>query len=124
MARDAQLSGDRVQSEYYLQFADHYFRVLSESRSRFDEQQPRPRRDEYTTQADEDYGDEGERMGNDDSLPPAPVFAMRETEPQRDYGRREAPEGNRGDEHERNRGEQEERRPRRGRPPQAAQSYA
>src|SRR5215217_5953993 len=29
MARDAQMSGDRVQSEYYLQFADHYFRVLS-----------------------------------------------------------------------------------------------
>ena len=23
MARDAQLAGDRVQSEYYLQFADH-----------------------------------------------------------------------------------------------------
>jgi hypothetical protein len=35
MARDAQLAGDRVQSEYYLQFADHYFRVLGENRSRF-----------------------------------------------------------------------------------------
>ena len=38
LARDAQLAGDRVQTEYYLQFADHYFRVLSESRGRFDEQ--------------------------------------------------------------------------------------
>ena len=38
MARDAQLSGDRVQTEYYLQFADHYFRVLSESRARFEDQ--------------------------------------------------------------------------------------
>jgi len=38
MARDAQLAGDRVQSEYYLQFADHYFRVLSESRARFEDQ--------------------------------------------------------------------------------------
>ncbi len=38
MARDAQLAGDRVQTEYYLQFADHYFRVLGESRVRFDEQ--------------------------------------------------------------------------------------
>ena len=38
MARDAQLGGDRVQTEYYLQFADHYFRVLGESRSRFDDQ--------------------------------------------------------------------------------------
>lgn len=40
MARDAQLAGDRVQSEYFLQFADHYFRVLGENRPRFDEQRP------------------------------------------------------------------------------------
>jgi hypothetical protein len=38
LARDAQLGGDRVQTEYYLQFADHYFRVLSETRGRFEEQ--------------------------------------------------------------------------------------
>lgn len=38
MARDAQLAGDRVQTEYYLQFADHYYRVLGEGRVRFDEQ--------------------------------------------------------------------------------------
>ena len=40
MARDAQLAGDRVQTEYYLQFADHYFRILNETRARFDEQRP------------------------------------------------------------------------------------
>jgi hypothetical protein len=51
LARDAQLAGDRVQTEYYLQFADHYFRVLSESRVRFEEQR-RGR--------DEDDGDEAE----------------------------------------------------------------
>ena len=51
MARDAQLAGDRVQTEYYLQFADHYFRVLSETRSRFEDQ--RPSRDD-----DEDEGEE------------------------------------------------------------------
>ena len=51
LARDAQLAGDRVQTEYYLQYADHYFRVLEENRSRYEEQQAqrRPRRD------DEDY---------------------------------------------------------------------
>ena len=38
MARDSQLAGDRVQTEYYLQFADHYFRVLGDSRPRVDEQ--------------------------------------------------------------------------------------
>ena len=37
LARDAQLSGDRVQTEYYLQFADHYFRVLSDFRVRQEE---------------------------------------------------------------------------------------
>jgi Domain of unknown function (DUF4167) len=53
MARDSQLAGDRVQTEYYLQFADHYFRVLGESRSRFEDQR-RGRDDEM----DEDDGDE------------------------------------------------------------------
>ena len=46
MARDAQLSGDRVQTEYYLQFADHYFRVLSENRARFEDQNQRRSRDD------------------------------------------------------------------------------
>ena len=57
LARDAQLAGDRVQTEYYLQYADHYFRVLEDSRSRFEEQQGqrRPRRDD---DEDEDEGNE------------------------------------------------------------------
>ena len=97
LARDAQMQGDRVNTEYYLQFADHYFRVLSESRSRFEEQQPRPRRDDYANQSDEDYGDEGERIGNDDRQAPEPIFAMRETDAQRDFGDRETSDGNRGD---------------------------
>lgn len=54
LARDAQMQGDRVQTEYFLQFADHYFRVLNENRARFEEQR-RSRDDEY---ADEDEGDE------------------------------------------------------------------
>src|SRR6188472_4399153 len=54
MARDSQLAGDRVQTEYYLQFADHYFRVLSESRARFEDQNPSRR------QRDDDDGDDGE----------------------------------------------------------------
>jgi uncharacterized protein DUF4167 len=55
MARDSQLAGDRVQTEYYLQFADHYFRVLSESRSRFEEQAPRRQRDD---ESDDEQGDD------------------------------------------------------------------
>ena len=54
MARDAQLAGDRVQSEYYLQFADHYFRVLSENRARFEDQ----RRQRGEDLDDDEDGDE------------------------------------------------------------------
>ena len=42
LAQDAHLNGDRVQAEYYLQFADHYFRVTADSRVRQDEQRTRP----------------------------------------------------------------------------------
>ncbi len=53
MARDAQLAGDRVQTEYYLQYADHYFRVLSENRARFEDQRRQRGED-----LEEDEGDE------------------------------------------------------------------
>ena len=65
LARDMQLAGDRVQTEYYLQFADHYFRVLEEGRSRFEEQDQRRRRD----QDDDEGSDESvsaDRQGNDE----------------------------------------------------------
>ena len=45
LAQDAQLNGDRVQAEYYHQFADHYFRVLADYRSRQEEN--RPQRNEW-----------------------------------------------------------------------------
>lgn len=45
MAHDAQMNGDRVATEYYLQFADHYFRVLADNRARQDEYR-RPREDQ------------------------------------------------------------------------------
>jgi hypothetical protein len=54
MARDAQLAGDRVQAEYYLQFAEHYFRVLGENRSRFDDQ----RRQRGEDSSDEEENEE------------------------------------------------------------------
>ena len=57
LARDAQLAGDRVQTEYYLQYADHYFRVLEENRSRFEEQQAQRRRRDEDEELEAD-GDE------------------------------------------------------------------
>lgn len=63
LARDAQMAGDRVNTEYYLQFADHYFRVLAETRSRFEEQNPQQRRqrDEFDGDEDEFDGEDGNR---------------------------------------------------------------
>ena len=54
MARDAQLGGDRVQTEYYLQYADHYYRILGESRARFEEQR------RQSGDADDDGDDDGQ----------------------------------------------------------------
>lgn len=59
LARDAQMQGDRVMSEYYFQFADHYFRVLSETRSRFEDQR-RPRDDNSERDDQDEYGDEND----------------------------------------------------------------
>jgi hypothetical protein len=67
LARDAQMQGDRVNTEYYLQFADHYFRVLSENRARFEEQRParqNDNRDEFG--GDEEGGDQRGYQGRDD----------------------------------------------------------
>ena len=39
LAQDAQHNGDRVQAEYYLQFADHYFRVIADSLTQWERPQ-------------------------------------------------------------------------------------
>lgn len=57
LASEAQRQGDRVNTEYYLQFADHYFRVLADNRARFEEQNQR-------RQGDDGY-DGGEDDGSD-----------------------------------------------------------
>lgn len=60
LANDAHLNGDRVNAEYNLQFADHYFRVIADTRVRQEEQ--RLRRDDRWPE-----GGEGERDENDDA---------------------------------------------------------
>lgn len=57
LAQDAHLNGDRVQAEYYLQFADHYFRVIADTRLRQEEQR-RPREERW--EGAEDGDDSGE----------------------------------------------------------------
>ena len=88
MARDAQLAGDRVQTEYYLQYADHYFRVLGESRSRLDDQR-RPRGDEMDEDdGDEDFVEAGEEQASDDR-PERPERPERVSRPNPDTNARD-----------------------------------
>ncbi len=49
LAQDAQHNGDRVQAEYYFQFADHYFRVIADNKAR--QEEARAKRDEERQQA-------------------------------------------------------------------------
>ena len=66
LARDAQMQGDRVITEYYLQFADHYFRVVAEMRAR--QEETRRQRDDWQEgDADQDMGDNDDQMMADGS---------------------------------------------------------
>lgn len=74
LAEDAHRNGDRVQAEYYLQFADHYFRVIADNRARQDEQrgdQRSGRRDErdpddFDVSDDENESDDTRRYESRD----------------------------------------------------------
>ena len=59
LAQDAQHNGDRVQMEYYLQFADHYFRVIADNKARQDEARGK-RPDERGSEDYDDSDDDGE----------------------------------------------------------------
>jgi hypothetical protein len=79
LAQDAHLNGDRVQAEYYLQFADHYFRVLADTRLRQEEQ--RARRDDRWQEGGEESDDAADfSVDNDFPNFDQPTF----TRPQRD----------------------------------------
>ena len=122
LARDAQMQGDRVQSEYFLQFAEHYYRVLNENRARFEEQ-PR-QRDDYYSDEDEDQDEAASAADGDDGAERKPMEEREERPFRADRGERDRGErdrGERGDRNERPRREfraerngefRQERRPR------------
>jgi len=111
LARDAQMQGDRVNTEYFLQFADHYFRVLNENRVRSEEQRPRQGdyRDEFggeeegneAAQQQRFHGreDQGDDDGWDDGEQPQ-VEQREQREPPRERQPRQS-EGERGERPER-----------------------
>lgn len=68
LAQDAQHNGDRVQAEYFLQFADHYFRVINDNKTRQDEARAqrgeRVGRDDQNDGAGGSDGDQNNGSGN------------------------------------------------------------
>ena len=90
LAQDAHLNGDRVQAEYYLQFADHYFRVIADQRQRQEEQRSRPHGERW--QDDGAEGDDAGEFGGAGDFPSfeQPSFnrSQREESPRREESSR------------------------------------
>lgn len=86
LAHDAHLNGDRVTAEYYLQFADHYFRVLADQRVRQDEQ--RKPQGERWQEGDAPYREESDDAGEFTAESDFPSF----DQPPAAYNRRDREE--------------------------------
>lgn len=107
LAQDAQLNGDRVQAEYYHQFADHYFRVLADFRGRQEEN--RPQRSEWRND-EREGGDWREDEAGDEDGAEAEISGEESDEgeeredrrPQRSERRDRGERGDRGERNDRN----------------------
>ena len=64
LARDAHQAGDRVAAEYYMQHADHYYRVLSEGRPRQEEGRGRQTNFMDDPDPDTEFDNDGEDGGD------------------------------------------------------------
>ena len=73
LARDAHQAGDRVAAEYYMQHADHYYRVLSEGRPRQEDQRGRQTNFMDDPDPDTEFDGDGEDGGDyaDGNMQPA-----------------------------------------------------
>ena len=113
LAQDAHLNGDRVQAEYYLQFADHYFRVSADTRVRQDEQRGgRPGEGGgYEEGEENEFGSENDMPGFDQPM------SYRREEPREERQPRENREPREDRPARENREPREERQPRENREP-------
>ena len=85
LAHDAHLNGDRVTAEYYLQFADHYFRVIADTRVRQEESRGRrddrwPENGEGSQRDDADDGNEFSVEADFPAFDQPPVYTRRDRE--------------------------------------------
>lgn len=90
LAQDAHLNGDRVTAEYYLQFADHYFRVLADARLRQEEQRGGRQNERWQEQDgdseagdNDDYGMDADFPGFDQQQQPRQETRRDEPRPER-----------------------------------------
>ena len=134
LASDAQFNGDRVNAEYHLQFADHYFRVLADFRGRQEVRQDqqgerRPREDarddrddwqnedrspSYEEQssnegADAEAADDNADNNDDDRRPQRDNRPRRNDRPERSGSSSERPERSGSERPERNSNDRPER---------------
>jgi len=92
LARDAQSSGDPVTAEGYLQYAEHYFRLIAAAQAQFAQQNPNQPQQPYQRPDDEfDDGDgDGDEAvpGNPNAQPyagGAPVAQQHQHQPQQQH---------------------------------------
>ena len=90
LARDAHQQGDRVMNEYYLQFADHYFRILAEANQRKEDQQREREESRKARRRDEDEDEIEARDESDDEEERQPAPKKQARRPRKS----EANEGN------------------------------
>ncbi|WP_395330240.1 DUF4167 domain-containing protein [Novosphingobium sp. BL-8H] len=110
LAHDAHLNGDRVTEEYYLQFADHYFRVIADQKQRQDDAR-QPRRDDRSPDYSDDYGDD---YGDYEAVPERAQQSSQERPPRQERSSQDRSGQDRSDRQERP--ERQERFDRQDRP--------
>jgi hypothetical protein len=116
MARDAQLGGDRVQTEYYLQYAEHYYRMLGESRARYDEQRRARGEDMDDDESDDELAEGGDDQRSNDQ------DGRDDERPQRTHGNNRSDGNNRNERFDRERSDGGDRGPRPDRTPRYARN--
>ena len=81
LAKEASRSGDRIQSEYYYQFTDHYFRIMVElgisieENTNLDEQKQSPLSEESSEIQSETIEATDNNKAEDDSIESIPFIA-------------------------------------------------
>lgn len=80
LARDSQQAGDRVTAEYYLQYAEHYYRLLGDYRDRQGEPVRRPR--DYEDEDGTAYGAAEQDMDSEEDESESRGDSRRERRPE------------------------------------------